>query len=332
MNTTSMLHLVDADIDLALVPGAMQTVLTRRLDNGGLIRFEEAPKGWLLENGDERRKDHRAYYWTPQDACAACGGDGKANGKTRVVKCKACAGTGETKRARMTSVSSILADILPKGGLPHWAEERGIEGTILAIQEGKLDLLCTPEQAIARVRELGLGAEGARDEAAGRGLDIHGLLSDYMETGSLPSSERVHPDDIGYYQALCKFLAAENPEPEQVEELVCDPTEGYAGRCDLVGRAGGFRKRWDAKTSEKLQIYPGAHVQVGLYENAGRVCGDEPNDLLEVVAFAADGNWRPMPVAATNKTLTAALNWWREVRPLNSVCESANRIEKEARQ
>lgn len=320
-----------APLDPSLVPGAVEHWLERRLDAGGLIRFEMAPAGWLLDNGEVRRKDWRAYYWTPQDTCVMCDGDGRVNGKTRVVKCKACEGSGKTKRRRVTSVSSVLDLILPKPGLPVWAEARGIEGVIIALQEGKLDLMCTPEQAIARVRELGLGAEGARDEAAGRGLDIHGLLSEYMETGSLPSSDRVHPDDMGYYQALCKFLVAEDPEPEQVEELVCHPVEGYAGRCDLVGKAGGFRKRYDAKTSEKLQIYTGAHVQVGLYERAGIESGDEPCDLLQVVAFAANGEWRPMAVAATPKALDAALEWWREVKPINSACESANRVEKEAR-
>lgn len=326
------LEALEATIDpRSRIPGAMEHVLERRLQPEGLIQFEQAPAGWLTVDGNERKRDHRAYYWTPRDACEKCGGDGRMNGKTRVIKCSACKGTGLTKRARVTSVSSILDEILPKPGIPHWAEARGIEGVILAMQRGLLNMTCTPEQAIKRVRELGLGMEGARDEAASRGLDIHGLLSDYMETGSLPTRDRVHPDDYGFHQALCRFLVDEDPEPEQVEELVCDPKEGYAGRCDLVARAGGFRKRYDAKTSEKCQIYPGAHVQVGLYERGGQAVGDEPCDLLEVVALAADGNYRKAAVAATPKALDVALEWWREVKPINSTCESTNRIEKEAR-
>jgi hypothetical protein len=231
----------------------------------------------------------------------------------------------------MTSVSSILDSILPKDGLPYWAEARGIEGTITALQQGKLDLMCTPEQAVAEVRRLKLGAEAARNKAAGRGLDVHGLLGEYMTTGRLPSSDRVQPEDTGYYQALCRFLAEEQPEPEQVEELVCEPDEGYAGRSDLVAIRKNLRVRYEYKTNNRCQIFPQAHLQAGLYERAAIYDGDEPCDILELIGLAEDGNWRSMAVAATEKTLDATLTWWRELKPVNNICALANRDERQQR-
>jgi hypothetical protein len=322
---------IEETVTLATTPGAVEHSLRRELSNGGLIEFEESPAGWLTADGEVRKRDYRAYYWTPQQECVRCHGDGRVNGATRVKKCPDCKGTGQTRRTRMTSVSSFLEVILPKPGLPSWYEKHGIEGTIYALNAGAMALTVPPEHAVRIVRQGGWGAEAARDAHAERGIDIHELLREYAETGMAPSSLDVLPEDMGYYRALCKFLVAEDPEPEQVEELVCDPTAGYAGRSDLVARAGGFRKRYDAKTSEEAQIYPGAHVQVGLYERGGIASGDEPCDLLEVVVFAADGSFRTMPVGATPRLLDVALDWWREIRPVNSACESANRVEKEAR-
>ena len=108
----------------SLIPGAMQETLERALDGGGLIEFEEAPAGWLTQAGEPRKKPWRAYHWTERESCEVCGGDGRVNGKTKVVKCKACAGTGKTKRRRVTSVSQVLETILPKPGLPMWAEAK----------------------------------------------------------------------------------------------------------------------------------------------------------------------------------------------------------------
>lgn len=317
------------------VPGAVAESLRRELANGGLIEFEEAPQGWLTQDGEIRRKDHRAYYWTPQVECAECGGSGRVPSLKRpdgTIKCARCAGSGQTKRERVIAVSSLLDLILPKPGLPPWAEKQGIEGAMEAVRLGEIDPhTIPPGEATERVRGLRLGADRARDDAADRGLNVHDLLREYMETGVAPSRDRVLPEHVGYHQALCRFLLKTNLEPLLVEELVCDPGNGYAGRSDLVAMADGFRVRYDAKTNEKGQIWPGAHVQDALYERAGVASGDDPCDLLKIVVFAENGEFREMACSATGQAVDAALEWARQVRPINSVCESANRIEREAR-
>lgn len=290
-------------LPLALTPGAMEHTLRRELADGSLIEFESAPIGWLKKDGEPRRASWRAYHFTP---------------------------AAEPKRTRFVSVTTFLDSICPKPGLPPWAEARGIEGALEAVRRGQLD----PEDhigAVETVRGLRLGADAARDEAADRGLDMHAFLEHYMRTGSPPQISGYPVEQHGYVRAGAKWLLKYNPEPVQIEELVCDPVAGFAGRSDLVAMIGGFRTRVDFKTSEKAAIYSSSHLQLGMYERGAIACGDEPTDFQQIVVLAADGEARPMPSAATPELVEAALTFYRGIKPVDSLCESANRAEKKAR-
>lgn len=296
-------------VDQSKVKGGLQERRRRELPDGSLVEFEYAPIGYLTAKGEPRRKEWRAYYFTPADQRTISG-----------------------KRERLMSVSSILEAICPKGGLPRWAEARGIEGCFQAMRIGEIDpTIHTPEDAIQRVRLLKLGADRARDAAADRGLDAHDALHVYMVTGSLPPKERYPVEDWGYYIGIASWLLEARPEPVEVEQLVASPQDGYAGRSDLVALVNGRRVRYDAKTQERGQIYDSAHVQVQLYERAGVASGDEPCEECRVVVFAADGTYRDMPGAATPKTVEAALAYYGQIKPIVSACESANRAERKAR-
>jgi hypothetical protein len=294
------------DEDPARIAGAMKDVRRRELPDGALIEFEQAPAGWLAKNGNIRRADWRAYYGTLPNA---------------------------EKRKRQPSVTGLLDDICGKGGLPAWYETRGIEGAITAVRMGLIDPR-DPEsaaRAVDIVRSNQLGADRARDEAATRGLDIHACLEHYMRSGSPPSRASIRPEWHGYFQALCRWLLAAEPEPVAVEELVWHPEDGYAGRLDLRADMRGALTTIDCKTQERAGIYLQAHAQVNLYERAARRCGDPPADRLLVVVFAANGEYREMPADHPEAFTDAALAWVREGRPVNSMCESHNRTEREAR-
>ncbi len=289
---------------MATATAPESTVRERELSDGSVLTFEHYPVGTPTKKGEPRKVDWRAYHLTP------VGGE----------------------RRRLISVTTILDAICPKGALPRWAEARGIEGAVEAVRIGEIDPhTVEPEAAIDRVRALRLGADRARDEAAGRGLNIHALLEDYLRTGSAPSLADHPAEHAGYIQAFVRWLLHANPEPEAIEELVCSPEDGYAGRLDLVARHGPLRIMWDAKTQAKGGIYDGAHCQLKLYERAYVRCGGEPPDLRKVVVFAEDGAYREMECAATDRTVEAALDWWRELAPVTSSCESANRVERKAR-
>lgn len=288
----------------ALVPGAMEHTLSRRLPDGSLIEFEQAPIGWLTKTGSPRRAPWRAYYFTPP-----AGG----------------------KRTRMTSATTLLDDVLPKAGLPVWAEGHGIRGAITAVRQGLIDNSHAPEDCVQIVRQHRLGADAAKTDAADRGLNVHALLEQYMTTGTPPGLAGHPVEHHGYIRGLAGWLLARDPEPVAVEQLVVHPEDGYAGRLDLRARIGGRLITVDLKTQEKAAIYPGAHLQTCLYERAARRCGDEPSDGRLVVVVAADGEWREMPADHHDGVVDAALVFRRLLQPINSACESANRRERDAR-
>ena len=288
-------------VDLSTVPGAMEHVLSREVPDG-LIEFEEAPVGWLKKDGEPRQAPWRAYHWTP---------------------------TGG-KRTRLPSTTTLLDDILSKGGLPPWAEARGIEGAIQAVRLGLVGPDTAPEEAVEIVRSNRLGADQAKREAADRGINVHALLEAYMRTGSAPRLKDHPVEHHGFIQGLARWLLEADPEPKSVEELVVHPEDGYAGRLDLRAIIGSELVTCDAKTQERAGIYTTAHYQVNLYERAAVRCGDDPADRLMVVVFSADGEFREMSASHDDLRIKAALEHYRGQKPITSACESANRAEKKA--
>lgn len=329
-----MTTLVPPATDPAHTPGALQEHKTRELADGSLIEFEQAPFGWLTKAGERRRQDHRAYYYTPQPECSQCDGSGRQPSVKRpdsTIQCSACKGSGQCKRDRKISVTTLLDSILPKPGLPPWYEARGIEGTVRALQLGLITAKTDPLDAVKIVREAKLGAERATKAAADRGLNVHALNEDYMLTGRVANPADHPAEHRGYIQAWVRWLVKHKPEPVAVEQLVCDPAAGYAGRRDLVAMSGGRRVGNDFKTQENSGIYSSAHVQLRLYEQGAIACGDDPCDALEVVVFAADGEFRVMPCEALPRTVEVALEWHREIKPIDSRCATLNLAEKKAR-
>jgi hypothetical protein len=291
--------------DLSQVPGAMERLVEREIPGKGVVSFEEAPAGWLKKNGEPRPKPWRAYHWTPLAVGA--------------------------NRDRRISVTTMLDDICPKGGLPVWSEKEGIKGAVEALRLGLITDETTLDEAVGIVRAHKLGAENAKRHAAQRGLNVHALLEQYMLTGAAPKLSEHPVENRGYIRGLCAWLLSEQPEPVAVEQLVVHPEDGYAGRLDLRATIAGELVTVDLKTQERGRIYLAAHLQVNLYERAAVWCGDDPADRKMVVVVAANGEFRTMAADHEDWRIDAALAYWRAQRPISGVCESANRIEREAR-
>jgi hypothetical protein len=273
------------DQDPRTVPGALERMLRRELPDGAVIEFEEAPAGWLTKDGEIRRKDHRAYYFTPASSeCGPCDGSGRVAGKrpNTTKQCPGCKGTGDPgRRTRKTSVTTALDAICPKPGLQPWYEARGIEGAIEAVRLGLIDPFdpASAAMAVDMVRSRRLGADRARDDAADRGLNVHACLEHYMLTGEPPNPADHPVEHWGYLRALTRALLLLDPEPVAVEQLVCHPEDGYAGRLDLRARINGRLTTVDAKTQERGGIYMAAHAQVNLYERAASVAATSPRRI-----------------------------------------------------
>lgn len=324
-----------ADVDpRSLVPGAFEEELDRQLDGGGLIEFAEAPAGWLTRDGLPRLTDYRAYHFTPPaTTCERCSGGGRLFDKSaRGRKCPPCDGTGNpSRRTRYRSVTTILGEICPKDGLAPWYEQRGIEGVIAAIRAGQLDPFDESIDVVEWIRRRGLGGDGARDEATTRGLNVHDMLETYMKTGRAPNLAE-HPEPHRpFVRGLVGWLLEADPEPVLVEELVCSPADGYAGRMDLLCRIRGELVAVDLKTQKDCKIFESAHLQLAAYMRGHVVCGGDPPDRGIVVAVAADGAHREMPLLATQDDLDRALGYADALRPLSSRCDAANARETAAR-
>jgi hypothetical protein len=294
------------EADLSTTPGAMELKLTREIPDGR-IDYLEAPAGWLTQKGEPRAQPYRKYLWHPTD--------------------------GPSVKLPLTS--TILDAICPKPGVAYWSEAQGITGTLAAFKAGLLTVRSRPEDAIAIVREHGLGAEAAKNRAAKRGLNVHAINEHYMRTGEAPKVKDHPREHAGYLHSWVKCMLSLKLEPLEVETLVVHPEDGYAGRLDLRARCEGLLTTFEMKTQERAGLYSQGHAQVGLYERAAIRCGAEPADRKRVIVLAADGQWDPnrdqMLADHHDPFVDAALAWWREKRPVDSACESRNRVERAAR-
>lgn len=297
------LHVVPDD--LSHIPGAFECKLSRQTPDGEIAYFE-APAGWLTQRGTPRLRPARKYVWTPND------GEG----------------------VKLPSTSSILEAICPKPGVAHWSEERGIEGAVLAVKAGLVHEGSLAADAIALVREHGLGAEAAKNKAAKRGLDLHAINEHYMCTGEPPVRSDHPAEHHGYLRSWVKATLTLKPEPVAVEQLVVHPEDGWAGRLDLRARVGGLLETIDLKTQERGRLYRQVFIQTNLYERAEVRCGGEPADRLRAIVLPASGDWNleqhSMMVEMHSWQVDAALAYWRSCRPIDSACESQNRAVKAA--
>lgn len=291
-----------ADVDPRTVPGAMEVEVSRELSSGGLIEFCMAPKGWLTKAGEPRKRDYRAYHWTPPDG----------------------------KRVRVPSVTTLLDAVLPLD-LSRWGEEHGIRGAVEALRRGLITSESTDEFAVDQVRAYKLGADAARERATDRGINAHSLVEHYMRTGEPPNPKEHLPEHYGFIRALTRWLLYVEPEPVAIEQLVVHPSDMYAGRIDLRCRIDGRLETVDFKTSPKAAIWDKAHAQARLYERAAVACGDEPAEGCRIVVFAADGAFREMECLADDETVEAALTWYRALRPISDACQVHNRVERDVR-
>ncbi len=317
----------------SVVPGAMREYVSRDT-RVGLLEFEEAPAGWLTQRGEPRRAQWRAYHLTaPAVDCVFCGAVGRLFDKSeKGRKCGGCDGTGRvSKRERMTSVTTFLDAITAKGGLVPWAEKVAVRDTLAAVAAGHITPKSDPVVALDTMRHHDLGVNAEKGKAATRGLNVHALLEEYMRTGSAPSPGD-HPEPHrGYIRALSGWLARFDPEPVLIEHIVACPEHGYAGRLDLVARAGGTVGLFDLKSQENAGIYAGAHVQAALYRRALRDTDDMDVASAHVVALAADGSFRVMDCLASDAHVEAACAWYRLLSPIDAACNSQNQAEKDAR-
>ncbi len=237
------------------------------------------------------------------------------------------------KRVRLVSVTTLCSAIVASDALVHWSERETAAGVATLARAGEPVDRMTVDDILHALREAKIGAEGVRDAAARRGVNVHGLLERYLRDGAWADPVGIlDPEDYGYAHALNDWLRKTRPDPISVEEIVADPEHGYAGRLDaIIANEDGRAVLWDLKTSEKAQVFDRAHLQTRLYARAVPICGGPVPDEIRIVVCAKDGTYREMDCLMTDRGAQAALHYYRALKPVTAACTAANRSERDKR-
>lgn len=156
-------------------------------------------------------------------------------------------------------VTTIIGDGLPKPALPRWASK--------SVAEWVAD----HEDDVEQLRSMGRGplVEAlkstpwqARDEAAIRGTDIHGLAEDLAHGREVEVPEPLADAVTGYVQWLDDW----QPEVIWTERPVASRKWWYAGKPDIVCRIGADVWLLDWKSAKG--VYGDNALQVAAYGNA----------------------------------------------------------------
>lgn len=246
--------------------------IEREIPGFGVLRFEEAEAGqWLTKKGEPAKKPRRRYLLNDDE---------------------------------LDSVSSIVG-CMEKQALYAWHEDMGARGAVRAERMG--ELADVPEEdIIRRVRLLGLGADARRGEAADRGKAIHAVFERFARDGEPPNPSDFPGEWRPWVQGATRAWLALDPEAQEVEEIVCDPERGYAGRFDLIAMVDGRRTLVDYKTG-KGKVFPEAHYQTRLYADALEVCGCEPVESILIVGVDDQGGFELVESVATREDCEALL-------------------------
>lgn len=155
-------------------------------------------------------------------------------------------------------VTTVTNKGVPKPNLVGWAAR-----SVAAYAVDHWDDLveATPS---ARLKTLEGAAWGVRDEAAGRGREVHTLVQ-HLQAGD---EVEVPEPLVGYVDAYLKFVAEWQPRELLVEAVVVNRAVRYMGTLDsLADLADGRRWLVDWKTGGS-GIYPEVALQLAAYRYA----------------------------------------------------------------
>jgi hypothetical protein len=268
-------------------------VVERTIDGLGVLRFENfGPGEWLTKAGEPAKIARRRYLL-----------DG----------------------TELDSVSSIVG-LFSKEALYYWHEDHGARGAVEAMEAGELEDVPLDE-VVKRVRSLGLGAKAAKDEGAERGQAIHTAFETLAKTGEAPHFSDYPKAWWPWVKGCAKAWLKLDPEPIDVEFMVCHPALGYAGRPDLLCRSKGERVLVDYKTG-KGRIYEQAHYQTRGYSEAFEPCEIEPVDGIVIVGIGDDSSVILEDCAATPEDWAALVHTFRSRKRVNAAIAAAKKAAK----
>jgi hypothetical protein len=237
---------------------------------------------------EERPTGYRAYHFTPKDG----------------------------KRVRLPSVTTILGEVTPKVALRPWYGRMAAESTLSLCRAGVLDGVAIGDvYDVLKARKEDPNSR-AKD-AAGRGTRVHAVMEAYLRDGTVPNPKDCPEEDRGYVRGLAAWLMKADPQPKEIERLVCAPEYGYAGRYDLRADVHNTDAIVDLKTNKRAEIYTEHELQIAGYHVAEVASGGTTPDRLLVVSVGPDGTYAE--AWASGGSVTAWLNCLRLYHSLKAM-------------
>ncbi|MGH7876620.1 MAG: hypothetical protein ACRENM_02995 [Candidatus Dormibacteraceae bacterium] len=130
-----------------------------------------------------------------------------------------------------------------------------------------------------------------------RGTRVHGYCEAFLR-GEIVACD---PDDLGYVDAIEKWILAAEPDVVELEQIVLSEV-GYGGRFDILARVDGQVSLVDLKTGSPypiehmLQLAAYRHADgIAVYDDTGALTGLRPLSTIEragCLHVSEDGTYR----------------------------------------
>ena len=187
---------------------------------------------------------------------------------------------------------------------------------------GELDWLTSQESIWRELESNSLTFEDIRQRAADRGTIVHEQALRALASGRpIPDFEGMTDEEKGYARAIVTFWLDHEPEPLQVEQIVCDEEAGVAGRPDL--RA--FLSQCDDESCAcrrfegpgvldlKTSTWTGEkdHVQIAAYRHLLEVSGFGPSNWGAILKISEEGGYELIEAEAEAEDFLAAVDLYR---------------------
>lgn len=240
---------------------------------------------------------------------------------------------GKVQTEPLVGVTSITGCLDKSRALMPWVEEQTCTA-ILRLLEADQILPGSPQGLRSLMRNLEVGYNFVRDQAATRGQSVHDALERLATGQGLPKLGDFPESDRGFVRALASFWLDAQPVTLATEEIVASRRLGVAGRYDLLASidtralvvdAGSGERgeipagtyRWDLKTGKG--IYPVEHfAQLAGYERLARDSGHDWSDGQIVIRLDESGAYEVAVSAATEDDFIGVLGAYRASRRLSA--------------
>jgi hypothetical protein len=239
---------------------------------------------------------------------------------------------------RLTGVTTVTKTLdYDPGRLLNWAAKVqciGVAELYAQCDPEELHWLSTQESIWAELEAHELDFENVRDRAAKRGTNVHEMALRALAMGRpVPDLEGLTEEEQGYARGVMKFWLDEDPQVEQVEQIVYSSRLGVAGRLDLRGKLKSFDSPGvlDAKTGRWISA--AAHAQVGGgYPLLAGESGFGESDWALILQLTPDGDYDLLPAQGTPEGFEAAVVTYREAGRINREAGKARKAAQTRRE